>query len=184
MSHHETGMAGMENPAKSFGEGIRRIDDAGEMAKDEIAKSMPLLKGKVTDVNMARSFGGPVVVDNLDGGIIVNPNWCGIRLSVPKVMKNRSKILDDFSNGGTGDEFRFSRTGGCERLCLGAISDDTSSKGTTITSSRPECKLVIIVGSINKCYELLVGVGSGNCGKRGIWNHEDDINFRKVKIGR
>ena len=44
VSHKEAGVTAVKNPAESFGEYISGIDNAGNVAHDEIAKHVPLVK--------------------------------------------------------------------------------------------------------------------------------------------
>ena len=43
VAHQETGMAVVENPAKTLGENIRGIDNARDVMESDVAKGAPML---------------------------------------------------------------------------------------------------------------------------------------------
>ena len=71
VSHHEAGMAGVQNPAECLCEIIGWVDNARDVLELNVSKFVPLLEPKVANLHMARAFSGLGVVDNLDGGLIV-----------------------------------------------------------------------------------------------------------------
>ena len=57
MTHNASRMAGMEDPAQGLGEVIRGVDDTRDVAHDNVASLLPVLNGKVLDINVTRTFG-------------------------------------------------------------------------------------------------------------------------------
>ena len=68
----------MKNLAQRLGKIIQRIEGAWDVLtmKDDGSISLPVLDGKVLDVDMAKSIHGETVVDDLDGGGIVFKDRC------------------------------------------------------------------------------------------------------------
>ena len=71
MTHQATNMTEVESGAERFSEGVRRVDDTRNVAKDNIAVGLPLLDGKVLDVNMSRTWRWATRVDHQDGRLVV-----------------------------------------------------------------------------------------------------------------
>ena len=44
---------------------------------DNVAGVLPVLNGKVLDVNVARALGGDLRVNHVDGRFVVHPDGCG-----------------------------------------------------------------------------------------------------------
>ena len=47
--HQSTSMTGVEDPAETFGEIVRRIDYTGDVAKGDVAIGFPILDSEVLD---------------------------------------------------------------------------------------------------------------------------------------
>jgi len=61
----------MENPAEGLGEVIGRVDDTWDVAHDNVASILPILDGKMLDVDVTRTFRGNTGVDHFDGRHVV-----------------------------------------------------------------------------------------------------------------
>ena len=83
----------MQNPAESFSKHISWIDHSWKMFHDNVAKKSPVLKCEKSDLDVARSFSGATVIDNLDRRIIIFVDRSGCALSVTQFMKDESEIL-------------------------------------------------------------------------------------------
>ena len=71
MTHQATNMTEVESGAERFSEGVRRIDDTRDVAKDNIAVGLPFLNGKVLNVNMSRTWRRSTCVDHQDCRLVV-----------------------------------------------------------------------------------------------------------------
>ena len=77
MSHQSTSLAGVEDPAETFGEIVRRIDYTRDVAKGDVAIGFPILDGEVLDSNVSGTFCWNTSVDHLDGRFVVAVQWSG-----------------------------------------------------------------------------------------------------------
>lgn len=128
MTHHSASMAQMESPADAFCEAIAWVDDSLDFLQEELTSLLPVLYGKVLDVNMAQSFGGTIGVDHLDSELIVVAYGSGPELGESKLGKNGSDVFCDFPRGDSSKEFGLSTAGCGDRLGLGPMGDNTTSK--------------------------------------------------------
>ena len=132
MSHHEAGMAGVQNPAECLCEIIGWVDNARDVLELNVSKFVPLLEPKVSNLHMARAFSGLGVVDNLDGGLIVFKDGSGSslddgRADGTKFLQDRAELQSNLGHGGSGNQLSFSGTVGNDGLSLGSVGDDSSS---------------------------------------------------------
>ena len=67
MSHHATGMARMEHPAKRLGEITTRIQNPRNMSKDNVSKSLPILDGKPLNGYVPRALSRLLGIDQFNG---------------------------------------------------------------------------------------------------------------------
>ena len=58
MSHQEPSMSLMKYPAQCFGEVVGGVDDPGYVLENYVAECSPLLKSKVSNVDVARALCG------------------------------------------------------------------------------------------------------------------------------
>ena len=105
VTHGTTDMAGMENPAKSFGGGIGNIDGSMNVDHFDDATGAPFLNSKVLDVDMARAFGRAVFVDHGDGSLIVFVKRSRAGLWVAELGEDSTKIFGDFGGMDSSNEF-------------------------------------------------------------------------------
>ena len=71
MPHDVAGMALMKDPSQWFCEVIRGIDETRDEFHHNVPRVLPVLDGKVLDINMTRALNGHTSVDHIDGGLIV-----------------------------------------------------------------------------------------------------------------
>jgi len=69
--HEVGGMTMVEDPTQCFGKHIRRIHDSRKVNQDDVLHQSPMLKCKVSDLDMWRAISGSTMIDNLDRGIVV-----------------------------------------------------------------------------------------------------------------
>ena len=80
MAHGMMSMASKKGPAKCFVSMVSNIDDARDMTHDDETAMLPLLNGKMLDVNASGIRSGLAFVDHGNGGDIVFVEWCGTLL--------------------------------------------------------------------------------------------------------
>jgi hypothetical protein len=93
-----------------------------------------MLKGKEANLNVTRSIGGAIVVDNLDSRVIVFIDRSGLLLSVPEFMKNEAKVLRNLGRCIGSNELSFCGALCTYRLSARAVGYYTTSQATAITS--------------------------------------------------
>jgi hypothetical protein len=64
-------MMGMKNPPKGLHEIISQVDDSWNVFQDDITLILPILNGKVLDVNTLGAFCQDTCIDHLDSRHIV-----------------------------------------------------------------------------------------------------------------
>lgn len=80
------GMALVEHPPQSFGKPINRIDDSQDVVKENVLLFFPVLDSKELDVNMATSFRGDAVIDDVDSRLVVLVQNSGKVLRVSQLV--------------------------------------------------------------------------------------------------
>ena len=114
VAHEKADMARMQDPTEGFCEGIRGVDDARDVGESDFTKGTPLLEAKIADSNVARTGGGAIVVDDLDGGIVVFPNRRRVRS-----VSTSSRLLSSKSNGSLSSRCDGSTTSPCTLEWIG-----------------------------------------------------------------
>jgi hypothetical protein len=66
MSHEEATVTAVEHPTHSLGESIGRADPSAHVCQDKFSWFTPLLKAKAANSDVAGSWCGPIMVDNLE----------------------------------------------------------------------------------------------------------------------
>ena len=61
----------MKDRAKRFSKIVRRVENATNEVHDKIAMFLPILDGKVLDMNMAGPIGRNARIDHVDGRLVV-----------------------------------------------------------------------------------------------------------------
>ena len=107
MTHQTTNMTEVESGAERFCEGVRRVDDAWNVTKDNIAIGLPLLNGEVLNVNMSRAWRRSTRVDHQNRRLIVLVKHRWTWLSIVQLEEDRSQLFCDFRGLNGGDEFGF-----------------------------------------------------------------------------
>ena len=81
MSHQTTDMTVMEDPTQRLSQGIRWVNDTGNVGKRHEVSRAPVLDGKELNVNVAAAFSRDTVVDHVDGRniVFVDDGWVGHR---------------------------------------------------------------------------------------------------------
>ena len=62
MTHHAAGMMGVDNLSEVLCQIVSRHEDAMQMNQDHFLQLGPLAENKVADLDVARSFGGMIVL--------------------------------------------------------------------------------------------------------------------------
>ena len=105
------------------------------------------------------------MVDNLDGGFIVLIDDRGLVLGLLEIVKDGAEVEDNFGDSGASYELCLGTGGGGDRLGLGAISNNASSKTACIASGRSALAEFIAVGCVDIGNELKDVSGSGKLGE-------------------
>ena len=157
VSHDAACMSRMENPAERLREVVGRIDDAWNMAHDDVAGVVPILNGKMLDVNVTRAFGGNASVDHFDSRHVVFVDRRGTKLREPQFLQNGAKVLRMFGCKDSSEKLSFSRASGSDRLCFGAIRDSTTAKHESVAGRRTAIAEIVGVSSIDEAHQLVWG---------------------------
>ena len=67
MSHQTAAVAGVKDPANTFGEGVAGIDDARDVSENDVAGTFPVLNRKIVDINVSRALSGTAGIDHFYG---------------------------------------------------------------------------------------------------------------------
>ena len=96
VSHGAAGVAAVKDPAEVLGELVRRVDDTGQVAHDNVALLAPFLDSEVLYIDMTGTFGRAGGVDHIDGCLVIFMKNGGAGLSKAKFVEDSAKILGDF----------------------------------------------------------------------------------------
>ena len=109
MAHGMMSMVSKKGPAKCLGSMVSNIDDARDMMHDDDdTMTLPLLNGKMLDVNVSGIRSGLAFIDHGNGGDIVFIERCGTLLWNAKLMKDGTKVFSNLGSMHSGDEFSLS----------------------------------------------------------------------------
>ena len=108
MAHSTTSMASKKGPAKGFGSMVSDIDDARDMMHNDETATLPLLNGKMLNVDVSGVRSGFAFIDHGNGGDIVFVEWCGTLLWNAELMKDGTKVFSNLGGMDGSDEFSLS----------------------------------------------------------------------------
>ena len=140
----------VKDPPKGLGQHIGRIDNAWDVMEDNIAECAPVLKAKITDLDVTRSISGATMIDNLDRRIVVFVDRCSRRLGETKLCKDKAEVFGDFGCRVGRNKFSLSGALGSNGLSFGAIGNCSASKTAGISTSGAALTKFIAMGSIHK----------------------------------
>jgi len=84
--HEVGGMTMVDYPSKSFRKHVCQIHDSRKVNQDDVLHKSPMLKCKISDLDMTRAISRSTVIDDLDRGIVVFIDGSRLSLSVPQLM--------------------------------------------------------------------------------------------------
>ena len=108
MAHGMMSMVSKKGPAKCLGSMVSNIDDARDMMHDNETTMLPLLNGKMLNVNVSGIGSRLVFVDHGNGRDIVFIKRCGTLLRDAKLMKDGMKVFSNLGSMHSGNEFSLS----------------------------------------------------------------------------
>jgi len=149
VSYEVGGMTMVEDTTQCFGKHIRRIHDSRKVNQDYILHQSPMLKCKVSDLNMSRAISGSTMIDNLDPGIVVLVDGWRLSLSAPQFMKNETQTLGDLRGWISSYEFSFRGALCTDRLSARAISHNTTGQTTSVSRCRTTLTQLVSVCCIS-----------------------------------
>lgn len=168
VSHHESDVSNMENPAECLGESVAGVDDPRDVTQYDLLQLAPLLKSEVADFDVAGARSGSIGVNDLDGGFVVFPKGCRVTLWVSEVDEDTTKVFGYLGGSVGGDEFRFAGILSRDGLALAAIYDQTSTHGASIAGGGSHSCRDVAMGGVHVEYWLRVGCSLGHSGESGV----------------
>jgi len=154
VTHDATRMASMENPAKGLGEVIRRIDDAWDVAHDNVASLLPVLNSKVLDINVTRTLGRNTSIDHLGSRHVVFVDRSRFVLRETQFGHYITARLGLLSGKDDSEKLSFRRASGSDRLRLGAVRNCTIAESKSVASRRATVAKVIRMSGVHVGDEL------------------------------
>ena len=76
MAHGMMSMASKKSPAKCFGSVVGNVDDAGDVMHDDDATMLPLLNGKMLNVDVSGIRSGLALIDHGNGRDVIFVKRC------------------------------------------------------------------------------------------------------------
>ena len=146
-------MAMVESGTKGCSERVGRIDDAGDVLHNNFVVGLPLLDGKMLNVNMARAGRRTAGVDHENGRRVVFVERGGAELRITKLGKDGAKIFSNFGSMDGGEEFSFGGTGGDGRLDLSLVGNGAAAEHENKAGDGSTSDEVGSMGSINVASE-------------------------------
>jgi len=118
VTHNASRMASMENPAQGLREVIRRIDDTWDVAHDNVASLLPILNGKVLDINVMRTLSRNTSINHLDSRhvVFVDRSWFILRET--QFSHYSTEVLGLLSGKDGSEKLSFRRASGSDRLVV------------------------------------------------------------------
>ena len=120
-------MAAVKDPAKVLGELVRRVDDTGQVAHDNVALLAPFLDSEVLYIDMAGTFGRAGGVDHIDSCLVIFMKDGGAGLGKAKFVEDGTKILGNFGGMDSSDD---------GRLDFGLVGNSGASEAEAETGDR------------------------------------------------
>ncbi len=170
MTHQAASVTGVEDGTKRFGKVVRGVQDTRDEMHDNVTEFLPVLDGKVLDVDVARTFGRDTRIDHVDGRLVVTEQNRRARTGETKVGQDGTEVASMFSGTDGSVKFRLGGTGGGGRLGLALVGDTAAGEKESKASGRATRAKVISMSSIQKTNQ--VG-GHGEGGK--IANRRDRV---------
>ena len=172
MSHQTTHMSVMESGTQRLGEGVGRINNAGDVTEDNVALGFPFLNCEVLDVDVTSPGCWATGVNHEDRSLIifVEDGWSG--LCIVKLMKNRAEVFCYLGGLDSSDEFGLGRAGGNGRLDLGLVRDGSAAEHERQSGDRSACSHI---GGMSR-----VHVSSKGCRIQRLWKHWK----RRIRVQR
>ena len=116
----------MQNPTKGLGEVVRGVDYPWDVLHDDVAGILPILDGKVLDVNMTGAFRWDAGVDHIDGRFVVFVDWGGAILGESQIRQDGSEVFGMFGCSNGSQELSFGGACGSDRLSFAAAGHCTA----------------------------------------------------------
>ena len=121
MSHDTPCVARMQDPTEGLGKVVGRIDNSREVSHDNVASILPVLDGKVLDVNVTRSLSRNSSIDHFDRGHVVLVDRSGSMLWKSEFFQNEPQVPGMFSSENGGKKLSFGGAGSRDGLRLSAV---------------------------------------------------------------
>jgi hypothetical protein len=163
MAHQAAYVPEVEYPAECLGQGVGRVDSAGDVFEDNIAAAHPFLDSIPLDVDVARALSWLASICHQDGCLVITVNGSGGVLWKTEVGEDGAEVLGHFVSLDSGNELGLRGGRGNDRLEFGAICDGTATECEGKTGDRAAGRGVRAVGSVNIADEF---VRRGICGER------------------
>ena len=107
MAHGMTSMASKKSPAKCFGSVVSNIDDARDATDDDDDTTLPLLNGKMLNVDVSGVRSGFVLIDHGNGRDVVFIERCWTFLWDTEFMKDGTKVFGNLGSMHSSNELGF-----------------------------------------------------------------------------
>ena len=102
-------MASKKSPTKCLDSMVGNFDDARDVMHNDEATTLPLLNGKMLNVDVSGIRSGFAFIDHGNCGDVVLVEWCWAILWDAKFMEDGMKLLGNLgSMHSSGDELGFS----------------------------------------------------------------------------
>ena len=124
------------------------------MTHDDDATMLPLLDGKVLNINVPGVRSGFALVDHGTSGdvVLVERGWTILRNT--EFMKDRMKIFGNLGSMHSSNELGLSGTCGNSGLKFGLVGNGTTGKTEDNASEGASCVSVCGIGCIDKANKL------------------------------
>ena len=121
-----------------------------------------MLEAEVSNFDVAGAVSGAIMVDNLDGGVIVFIKGSRRVLFVAEFQKDEPEIFDQFAAGAAGDKFGFGRTLCHDGLRFRAVGDGATREHTCVACSGVTSVFVVCMRGVNVGDKLVGVYGNGD----------------------
>lgn len=183
VAHEASSVSCMQDPAKGFGQVISGIEDARNVAKDNVTGFFPVLDGKELDHDMTGPFRRMAGVDHINGGFVITVKWGWGGLREAKIGKNGTEIAGLFGGEDGGVKFGFCGAGGGEGLGFATVGNTCIGEEEGKTTGGAAAGEIVGMGGIKEACEMRARFKGREWGKGGIGGEEAERAGGKGRIG-
>ena len=145
----------MKNPTKGLGEVITGVQDAGQMTHEDFFLGAPFLDGKVLDFDMTSAWRRAVLIDHVEGCLVVDVEDTGLRAKCLEFLEDGPEVLDELGTYDSGVELGFGRARGNDRLHAALPGNGSATEENDEPGDRASCLEICAMGGVEETNKFM-----------------------------